>query len=465
MSGLIEVGLLALAVGTGVVDATAIGVLLKSEMAREITRERRRLDMERETEEKINREVDRIRREQRQKASSRDATPSSAGGMLEWEKRREKERRQAAAKGKKEDVKVRERLIGTEDMSKIADFDDILEKVRGQTDGAEETNADVEAFVRELVQEKQEKHSLVDAYLAGLRTEEEETKPAETEEFEKLLFSMEEEYAEIVNDRVFFRFHKEDIIRMEEICKRQHSYRSYRMLKEVYFGEFGKLKKARKKWNKIREEWREPFEEAYIKYRAICNLSGKKPAHFYLNPETVKEDIRLLNQKTKELEEERLRIRAGMEAARILNEVMEEMGYEVLGTKDVTKKSGGKVHNTVFSYGEGSGIHVLVNGERITMEVVGLEDEDRNVSKEEAEYLEEEQVHFCDSFKGIEKALAKRGIPLEGNVKRTPPSKEYATILNMDGYTMTEHKSKTKSLSKVDKKAKRKQQGRKQMSE
>lgn len=422
---------------------------------------RKRQEAERKIEEEVNRRCSALNK----KGRELDSLLSSAGNMVEREKKREQEREKELANRKQEAAAVRERVILTEDIIRTADFDDLLEEARRQTEDSEETKADLEAFIKELLQEKQERHSLVDAYLTGNQTEEEKPRSTEEQDFEKLLFTMEEEYEEIVNDRAFFRLHKESMLRLEEICKKQQEYRSYRILREVYYGDFGKIKKAREKWHKKLDTWREPFEEAYIQYRASCNLLGRKPEHFYLNPETVEEDVRLLNQKTKALQEENLLIQESREVTRILNEVMEEMGYQVLGTKDIAKKSGDKVHNTVFSYGEGSGIHVVDNGERITMEIVGLDDADRDISQEEKEYLEEEQVHFCDSFHEIEKELEKRGVVLKQRVRMMPPSQEYASIMSMDSYTMTEHKSKAKSLSKVDKKAKRKQQGKRYMSE
>ena len=102
------------------------------------------------------------------------------------------------------------------------------------------------------------------------------------------------------------------------------------------------------------------------------------------------------------------------------------------------------------------------SGERITMEIIGLDDgSGRNITAEEMDYLEEEQEYFCNSFKEIEEELKKKGIVLKNRISMLAPSKDYSAIMSMDGYTMTEHSKKAKSLSKVDKKAKRKQQNKK----
>lgn len=434
---------------------------------REAERERKRLEEERERQRKIEEEVRRKCKALEEQSKSMQKALASSLQTIEQEQKRQQERAKAlTASVSKVEIK-RESVIDADALSKTVDFSELMEQVKKDMEVPEENREELEAFVEELLREQSQPHSLVDAYLADVPEQPEEMieKTPEIQEFEQLLFSMEEEYKEIVSDRAFFRYHKDRIIRFEEVCKRQQEYRSYPILREVYYGEFTKIKKARDKWHKKYETWKEPFEEAYIQYRAMCNIMGRKPEHYYLNPETVEEDIKALNEKTEKLREENMCMQESLEITKIFNEVMEEMGYQVLATKDIKKKSGGKVQNTVFSYGEGSGIHVMDSGSRITMEIVGLDDGNGSITEEDKEYLEDEQVHFCESFHEIEKELTKRGVVLNQRIRMLPPSKEYSTIMDMEGYTVTEHKSKTKSLSKVDKKAKKKQQGKKYISE
>ncbi len=396
-------------------------------------------------------------------------TIASVNQILEKEQQKQQERMNSQ-KQTKETATVRKSLLHDKEIKKTLDFETILEQARQNTDIVEECQADLEDIVRELVQEPMELHSLIDAYVpkkqetqavldkAGKTTDAEE-------KFDDLLLSMEEEYRELVSDRAFFKHYKEQILRFEEVCKRQQEYHSYQLLRDVYYGDFGRLKEERSKWHKQYDTWKEPFYEVYIQYRAACEMAGQIPEYYSLKLETVSTDIEELKQKTEALHQEYLRQQESMEVTRIFNEVMEEMGYQVLGTKDITKKTGAKVHNTVFSYGDGSGIHVMDSGERITMEIVGLENEGRSLEEEDKEYLTEEQEHFCDSFHEIEQELAKRGVVLKDRIGMLPPSKEYAAIMSMEGYERTKQGHQMKSLSGVDKKAVRKQQKKRYFNE
>lgn len=446
----------------------AVSVTAKATVSAAVAAERARRQLAEEMEkrrlQKIEEEIDKRCQAIDEESAEMQKMLSSTNRLMEQEKKREQEREEQQKAQKKEVVETREQVVNSQDIRKTTAFQEVLEEARKHTDVPEESNEELEAFVQELMQERLEKHSLIDSYKV-MPQEEAETKSTDEQEFEELLVKMEEEYQQIIKDRAFFKYDKARILKFEEICKRQQEYRSYKILREVYFGEFNKIKKARDKWHQTYDSWKESFEEAYIEYRAICQILGRKPAHYYLNVDTVQADIEEMKQNTIELQEEHLRIQESLEITRIFNEVMDEMGYQVLATKDIAKKSGGKVQNTVFSYGEGSGIHVMDSGSRITMEIVGLDDGNGEITEEDKEYLEEEQVHFCESFKEIEEELAKRGVVVKQRIRMLPPSKEYSTIMDMEGYTMTEHKKETKSLSKVDKKAKRKQQGKKYMSE
>lgn len=434
---------------------------------REAEKERKRLEEERERQRRIEEEVRKKCKAMDEQNKAMQKALQSSMQKLEQEQKRQQERLKALTENSQKVEIKRQSVIDADAISKTVDFTEVMEQIKKEMDVSEENREELDVFVQQLIQEQTESHSLVGAYLIDVQEQTEEVAEitSEIKEFEQLLFSMEEEYKEIVSDRAFFKHHKKQIVEFEDVCKRQQEYRSYSILREVYFGEFSRIKKARDKWHKKYEAWKEPFEEAYIQYRAMCNIMGQKPEHYYLNPETVEEDIKALQEKTEKLHEENMCMLESLEITRVFNEVMEEMGYKVLATKEVAKKSGGKVQNTIFSYGEGSGIHVMDSGSRITMEVVGLDDENRSVTEEDKEYLEEEQIHFCESFDEIEKELEKRGVVLKQRIRRLPPSKEYSAVMDMEGYTVTEHKSKTKSLSKVDKKAKKKQQGKKYISE
>ncbi len=349
------------------------------------------------------------------------------------------------------------------DVPDIANYEEILANVKSQMPVMEDDGVDMDEIIKSLIANPMENRTLIEVSVTQISPQPTDTQ--EDEKFKELITKMEEEYQEIVQDRAFFKKEREKIVRFEEVCKRQQEYHDYQMLRDAYYGEFQKIKTARNKWHQQYDKWKKPFEEAYIAYRVACQMMEVPPQFHYLKVETAEADIKYLQQETKRLESAYLEKQESVEIARVLGEVMEEMGYQVLGTKDIQKKTGGKVHNAIYDYGSGSGIHVMDNGERITMEIVGLEDTGRDPDDAEKEYLEEEQVHFCDSFREIEKEMAKRGVVLKNRIRMLPPSKDYAAIMTMEGYEQTEHKVQ-KKLSAVDKKAaKRKQENRKYMNE
>lgn len=428
---------------------------------------KRQLEEEaRRKQQKIAEEMRKVQKELDEKKRAADAMLSSVSRMMEEEQRkqrvREQQRKEESKKAATEPKQERKGMLSAGDVPKALDFRELLEQAGKEAAPAEGPKLDVEEILKELEQEPVELRSLLDAYIPKaqeINETEFEAGPVSSDngEFDELLLLMEREYQEIVRDRAFFKQQRDRILAFEEVCKRQQEYHSYQILRDVYYGEFQKIKSAREKWHAEYEKWKPAFEDAYIQYCASCEMLGIVPEHHFLNVETAEEEIFKLKAETARLEEEYIQKQESMAIATALNEVMEEMGYSVLGTKTISKKSGGQVQNTVFSFGEGSGIHVMDSGERITMEIVGLDDGTDDITEEEIDYLMEEQEVFCDSFREIEEALKKKGVVVRNRIKLNAPSRDFSAIMNMSGYTMTEESKKVKKLAKVDKKVKRKQ--------
>jgi len=418
-----------------------------------------------ERQRRIEAQMRKVQQEVDAKKRAADDMMNSVNRMMEEEQRKQREREQQRQKEMASiSVQTRKGILSEQDIPKAVNFDDLLAKATKEMEEIEGPKPDMEAILKELEQEPVELRSLIDTYIPKVADEDTaqtagESPDSQKQEFDELLLNMEREYQEIVQDRAFFKQQRDRIVHFEEVCKRQQEYRSYQILRGVYYGEFQKLKKARESWHKEYDKWKSVFDEAYIQYRASCEMLDIEPEHHFLKVETAKEEIDGLRAETMRLQQEYLRRQEALEITTALNEVMEEMGYQVLGTKSIAKKSGGKVQNTVFSFGEGSGIHVMDSGERITMEVVGIDDGSQPITEEEKDYLAEEQEYFCDSFREIEEALKKKGVVVKNRIKMNAPSREFSAIMNMEGYSMTEESKTVKKLAKVDKKAKRKQQG------
>lgn len=124
-----------------------------------------------------------------------------------------------------------------------------------------------------------------------------------------------------------------------------------------------------------------------------------------------------------------------------LSEVMQEMGYDVLGEREVTKKNGKHFENELYKYGEETAVNVTyADSGQITLELGKLDCEDRIPTITETNYLENAMVGFCANFKTIEERLLTKGVVLENRIALTPPSAQYAQIINVNDYDIVQER-------------------------
>ena len=194
------------------------------------------------------------------------------------------------------------------------------------------------------------------------------------------------------------------------------------------------LKRCRQYLNEY-ENCHEEFEKLYAEYIALCDL------YYY-----VAQEYPCCNASVEVLKAEIKRIKDTVDAddeqayiSDCLDEVMEEMGYTVIGSREVTKKNGKHFRNELYTYGEGTAVNVTYSSDgKIAMELGGIDATDRLPNDHETSVLCESMEHFCDDFKEIEKRLLAKGVVLADRISLLPPSAEYAQIINTADYNMTE---------------------------
>lgn len=183
------------------------------------------------------------------------------------------------------------------------------------------------------------------------------------------------------------------------------------------------------------EACHEEFEKLYAEYIALCDL------YFYVAQEYTccNASIEVLKTEIKRIKDT---VDADDEQAYIsdcLDEVMEEMGYTVIGSREVTKKNGKHFRNELYTYGEDTAVNVTYSSDgKIAMELGGIDATDRLPDEHETSVLCESMEQFCDDFKKIEKRLLAKGVVLADRISLLPPSAEYAQIINTADYRMTE---------------------------
>ncbi len=197
------------------------------------------------------------------------------------------------------------------------------------------------------------------------------------------------------------------------------------------------LLKLEKTYHEEKAQRLKLYEDALLSYEMTCEMAETEPE---AAPEglSLDETIKWLSEKRIETESSYLALIEKKEIRKGLSEVMEEMGYHVIAEKDTRRKSGKKIHEEVFSFGEGTAVNVTETDGQITMEIVGLDTSTRMPDETEEILLEEEMVTFCTAHKEIEEKLKEKGIVLKNRIQLNSPSKEYARILNITSYEQKE---------------------------
>ena len=182
----------------------------------------------------------------------------------------------------------------------------------------------------------------------------------------------------------------------------------------------------------------EAVSDAYLQaraiYEALCQSAAVEPRDTRCSKaglEMLHTEIENLQQRLAE-DDERAYI------SQSIDEVMAEMGYDVIGQRHVQKKNGRHFINELYSYEDGTAVNVTYADDgKITMELGGLDTNDRLPDAAEAKQLCESMEAFCDDFSEIEKRLEAKGVVLKSRLALLPPSEDYAQIINVSDYQTT----------------------------
>ncbi len=176
------------------------------------------------------------------------------------------------------------------------------------------------------------------------------------------------------------------------------------------------------------------FQPLYDEYRALCKLNHAT-AQIYACSQTAIIDLRKENARL------RAEIQAHDEQSYIntcLDEVMVEMGYDLIGHRDVTKRSGKHFRHQLYTYENGTAVDITYSSDgRIAMELGGIGTTARIPDAAESEQLCRSMEHFCADFKELEQRLLARGVVVANRISLLPPEEAYAQIINTADYQMT----------------------------
>jgi hypothetical protein len=183
------------------------------------------------------------------------------------------------------------------------------------------------------------------------------------------------------------------------------------------------------------EQEKAEYAELVARYDALCSMAGVEAK---LLPYS-KISVGTISSEIERLELLLVRQQEQVYISECVDEVMADMGYDLIGSREVRKKSGKQFRNELFTFNEGSAVNVTFSPDgQISMELGGLAREDRIPTTEETEILTRDMESFCGEFAEFERRMLAKGIVVGSRIALSPPTAEYAAIINVNDYNIAE---------------------------
>lgn len=195
------------------------------------------------------------------------------------------------------------------------------------------------------------------------------------------------------------------------------------------------LKKRAEAFWAFRKAWGVHFDALQDRYRGLCVHLGEIPKDY----QQTMDDMAELEREVNQLEYQMNHDAQQAYISKSLDEVMSEMGYQVIGNRHVTKKSGKSFTSKLLTYDDGAVVNVTETSMgQIIMEIGSTDEKDRVPDANERVALQKKMEQFCVDFQEIEKRLADRGVVLDSRLMMAPPEEMYAQIINLSDYELVE---------------------------
>jgi len=181
------------------------------------------------------------------------------------------------------------------------------------------------------------------------------------------------------------------------------------------------------------------FQEALLRYQMLCDMAGRTEER-----ELTFSDEAALDEAIAELEKIVVKQKEQAYIADCVDEVMQDMGYDLIGHRQVRKKSGKQFKNELYQFGEGTAVNITYSPEgQISMELGGIAREDRIPTAEETDVLTHDMESFCGEFAEFERRMKEKGVIVGNRIALMPPTADYAAIINISDYEMESGKQVT----------------------
>lgn len=181
------------------------------------------------------------------------------------------------------------------------------------------------------------------------------------------------------------------------------------------------------------------FQEALLRYQMLCDMAGRTEEREIT---FAAEDA--LDEAITEMEKIVVKQKEQAYIADCVDEVMQDMGYDLIGRRQVRKKSGKQFKNELYQFGEGTAVNITYSPEgQISMELGGIAREDRIPTAEETDVLTRDMESFCSEFAEFERRMKEKGVIVGNRIALMPPTADYVAIINVSDYEVESGKQVT----------------------
>lgn len=199
----------------------------------------------------------------------------------------------------------------------------------------------------------------------------------------------------------------------------------------------------------MQSEFGKEFDDLKNRYSSLCKLLEIHQDEFIFSTEGLND----LKNEVAFLEAELLQVQEEQYIADSIDEVMMEMGYNLIGHKVTRKDNGKRFRDELYEFKEGTVINVRYDDDgKIAMELGGTDNVDRLPDEGEISGLCDNMADFCNKFTEFEKRLAEKGVICKERLLHLPPTAEYAQIINTAEYTSVQADNKAQHHKKTSKK-------------
>lgn len=174
------------------------------------------------------------------------------------------------------------------------------------------------------------------------------------------------------------------------------------------------------------------FQKLFERYQSLCLVLHQNA----LNYEFSKENLSQLKEKVKEYEIAAEKELERQFIATAFNEILQEMGYNLLGQKTKSLSSSAFYCNRIYSYDNGNVASVLFSSDgQISIEIGKLSNNNILTSKDVSSQVKSME-HLCEDLPIIEEKLKQRGISLDKRVLMQPVDPCFAQTIKASDYNI-----------------------------